>query len=173
MNPGYVITLDLQFLIQIGIQLVNTCIMCFLLYKILYKPVLNFLNSRKEKIANQIDTAQQKLNEAERLKAEYEVKLMDIEQERTDILEKARADALRNGQDIISKAKQEAEDLKNRAKLDIERAQENAKDQVKQQIIQVSAAISQKFIAAKITDAEQEKLIEDTIKDLEGVQWLN
>ena len=37
----------------------------------------------------------------------------------------------------------------------------------------VSAAVSEKFISAKMTDAEQEKLVEDTIRDLEGVTWQN
>ncbi len=172
-TTGYVITLDLQFLIQLGIQLINTCILCFILYKLLYKPVLGFLNARKDRIATQIDTANIKLKEADELKASYEAKLQDIEQERAGILENARAAALRNSQEILSEAKQEAENVKNRAMLDIQRAQDNAKEQVKQQIIEVSAAISQKFIASNITEAEQEKLVEDTINDLEGVQWLS
>lgn len=169
----YVITLDQQFLIQIGIQLINTCILCFILYRLLYKPVLNFLNARKERIAAQIDSAQLRLNEAEALKADYEAKLKDIEQEKLAILENARATAVRNSNDIISQAKQEAENVKSRAMLDIQRAEDNARDQIKQQIIEVSTAISQKFISANITEAEQEKLVEDTINDLEGVQWLS
>ncbi len=170
---GYVITLDSQFLFNLAVQLINTCIMCFILAKLLYNPVLNFLKARKERIANQIDEAQKALNEANTLKMQYQLKLEDIDHERSEILEKARADANKNSQQIISQAKTEAETLRQRAKLDIEREQEKARDEVKKQIIQVSSAISEKFIAAKISDAEQEKLVEDTIKDLEGVKWLS
>ena len=87
---SYVIMLDQQTLIQIAIQLINTCILCFALSKLLYKPVTKFLNDRKERVANQIDTAQNRLNEAEALKAEYEKKLKNIEVEKNTILEKAR-----------------------------------------------------------------------------------
>lgn len=173
MDGGYVITLDSQFVFSIIVQLINTCIMCFVLAKLLYNPVLNFLNARKERIASQIDEANKMLNEAKTLKMQYELKLEDIETERANILESARAAATKNSQQIITQAKEEADTIKNRAHLDIEREQEKAKAEVKKQIIDVSTAISEKFISAKITEAEQEMLVEQTIRDLEGVKWQN
>ena len=170
---GYVIMLDQQSLIQIAIQLVNTCILCFALSKLLYKPVTKFLNARKERVANQIDTAQNRLNEAEALKAEYEEKLKNIEVEKNTILEKARVQAKANGQQIVAEAKAEAENIHTRAMTDIKREEEKAKDEIKKQIIEVSSLVSGKFIAAKMTEEEQNKLVDDTISDLEGVKWQN
>ncbi|MBQ8942725.1 MAG: F0F1 ATP synthase subunit B [Firmicutes bacterium] len=173
MDGGYVITLDSQFVFSIVVQLINTCIMCFILAKLLYNPVLNFLNARKERIASQIEEANKMLDEAKTLKMQYELKLEDIETERSDILETARASAIKSSQQIISQAKEEADTIKNRAMLDIEREQAKVQDEVKKQIIKVSTAMSEKFIAAKISELEQEKLVEETIRDLEGVKWLN
>lgn len=170
---GYVIMLDQQTLIQIAIQLVNTCILCFALSKLLYKPVTKFLNARKERVANQIDIAQNRLNEAEALKAEYEEKLKNIEVEKNTILEKARVQAKANGQQIVAEAKAEAENIHTRAMTDIKREEEKAKDEIKKQIIEVSSLVSGKFIAAKMTEEEQNKLVDDTISDLEGVKWQN
>lgn len=170
---GYVIMLDQQTLIQIAIQLVNTCILCFALSKLLYKPVTKFLNARKERVANQIDTAQNRLNEADALKAEYEEKLKNIEVEKNTILEKARVQAKANGQQIVAEAKAEAENIHTRAMTDIKREEEKAKDEIKKQIIEVSSLVSGKFIAAKMTEEEQNKLVDDTISDLEGVKWQN
>ena len=173
MDGGYVITLDSQFVFSIVVQLINTCIMCFILAKLLYNPVLNFLNARKERIASQIEEANKMLDEAKTLKMQYELKLEDIENERSDILETARASAIKSSQQIISQAKEEADTIKNRAMLDIEREQAKVQDEVKKQIIKVSTAMSEKFIAAKISESEQEKLVEETIRDLEGVKWQN
>ncbi|MDO5388346.1 MAG: F0F1 ATP synthase subunit B [Clostridia bacterium] len=168
---GYVIMLDQQTLIQIAIQLINTCILCFALSKLLYKPVTKFLNERKERISQQIDTAQERLNEAEALKAEYENKLSNIESEKNYILEKARSQANKNSQQIIAEAKIEAQNIHNRAMTDIKREEEKAKDEIKKQIIEVSALVSGKFVAAKMTEEEQNKLVDETISDLEGVKW--
>ena len=141
--------------------------------KLLYKPVTKFLNARKERVANQIDTAQNRLNEAEALKAEYEEKLKNIEVEKNTILEKARVQAKANGQQIVAEAKAEAENIHTRAMTDIKREEEKAKDEIKKQIIEVSSLVSGKFIAAKMTEEEQNKLVDDTISDLEGVKWQN
>ncbi len=170
---GYVIMLDQQTLIQFAIQLVNTCILCFALSKLLYKPVTEFLAARREKIENQIDSAQAKLDEAEALKAEYENKLKNIESEKNYILEKARAQANKNSQQIIADAKQEAQTIHNRAMTDIKREEEKAKDEIRKQIIEVSAAMSGKFVSANISEEEQEKLVDETISGLEEVQWQN
>lgn len=170
---SYILTLDKQLLYQICIQLFNTLLLCGLLAWILYKPVLNFLNNRKEKIANQLNGAAQNLSDAEALKAQYEAKLSTIEAERTEILDAARATALQNSQDIIAEAKKEAENIRNRAMTDIQREQEKAKDEIKKQIIEVSTMISGRFVAKSMTETEQNMLLDDTIKDLEGVQWLS
>lgn len=168
---GYVIMLNQQTLIQMGIQILNTVILCAVLSWLLYKPVLKMLNERKAKIAGQIDSAEAKLSEADRLKTEYEEKLKNIEAERASILDAARAQANKNSQQIVTEAKGEAENIRNRAMLDIQREQEKAKDEMKNQIVEISSLISSKFIAEKMSDEEKDKLVEDTISGLEGVQW--
>lgn len=169
---GYVIMLDQQTLIQIAIQIVNTIILCFILNKLLYTPVTNFLAARKKKIADEIDSAQAKLDEADKLKAEYEAKLKSIDGEKREILEAARAEALKSSQQIVAEAKAEADVIKKRAMTDIEREQNKAKDEIKNQIIEVSSLISSRFISAKMTKEEQDKLIDDTISGLEDVEWI-
>ena len=165
MDSGYVIILNQQTVIQVIIQLINTAILCFILSKLLYQPVLKFLNARKEKISSQID-------KTEALKKEYEEKLKNIESERTAILQEARTTALKNSQIIISDAKTEATAIKDRANLEIERAEEKAKDDIKKQIVQVSTLMSEKFVAAKMTEDEQNKLVDETISDLEEIEWI-
>jgi F-type H+-transporting ATPase subunit b len=168
---GYVITLDKQLLIQILIQLINTGILCFVLSKLLYKPVLNFLKARKEKIAAQIDEADARLKEAEALKAQYEAKLKDIDNERNEILETARDAAKKNSRQIISDARKEADLIKNRAEKDISNEREKAKDDIKREIINVSTEMSRRFIAKQISSEEQNKLFDETIKELEELEW--
>jgi len=160
-------------LIQLGIQLFNTLILCLGLGFILYKPVINFLSARKEKIASQLSNAEIKLADANKLKAEYEQKLKSIEAERNQILDNARSRAKENEKQIITEAKKEAETLKNRAMLDIQREQEKAKDDIKNQIIDISSAMAEIFISKSIDKNEQNKLIEEVISDLGEIKWLS
>lgn len=171
MDTSFIITLDEQLLYSLLFQLLNTLILFIVLSWILYKPVLRALNKRKERIETQISDAQSKFTQADALKFEYELKLADIEKEKASILNQARARAKENEAQIISQAKQEAESIKNRALLDIQREQEKAKEQVRTQIIEVSSLLASKFISKNIDLAEQDKLIDDAIKDLGDVKW--
>ena len=89
------------------------------------------------------------------------------------ILGEARNRASLREQEIIAEAKAEAETLKNRAMVDIQREQEKAKDEIKKQIIEVSSIMAGKFIAETIDQKKQEKLVDEVISDLGDVKWLS
>lgn len=171
MDTSYIITLDEQLLYGIGFQLISTLVLCLILTWLLYKPVLKALNKRKERIETQISDAESKFSQADALKFEYELKLADIEKEKASILNDARTRAKENEAQIISQAKQEAEAIKNRVLVDIQREQEKAKELVRTQIIEVSSILASKFISKNIDLSEQDKLIDDAIKDLGDVKW--
>jgi len=158
---------------DLAFQLLNTCILCAVLSYLLYKPVKNMLASRKDKIENQISSAETQLAEATKMKALYEEKLKAVDKEKDIILSDARSKAVQREQEIIAEAKAEAEALKNRAMVDIQREQEKAKDEIKKQIIEVSSIMASRFVAASINQKEQDKLVNEVISDLEEVKWLS
>lgn len=170
---SYILTLDSSLLTGVIFQLISTGILCLLLFKILYKPVINFLENRKQKIETNIKEASEKLSQADQLKFEYEIKLKDIEKEKSSILEDARARAKQNEAQIIEEAKKEAEAIKNRAMLDIQREQEKAKEDIRLQIIETASLLANKFISKNINENEQKELIDNVIADLEEVKWEN
>lgn len=170
---SYILTLDSQLIYSVIIQLISISILCLILSKILYKPVTEFLQKRRERIENAINEANQKLTDADSLKAEYEIKLKEIEKEKATILEEARIRAKQNEATIIEEAKKEAEAIKNRAMVEIQREQDKAKEEIRLQIIEVSSLVASKFIAKNIDEAEQSKLVEQVIADLGEVKWQN
>lgn len=170
---SYILTLDKQMLYQIAFQLLNTIILCAVLSFLLYKPVLNFMQKRKERIQGQIDSAEEQLKSANSLKAEYENKLKEIENEKNEILDSARLRASQREKQIIEEAKKEAENLKNRAMVDIQREQEKAKDEIKKQIIEVSSLMASRFITESIDEKKQNELVDEVISDLGDVKWLS
>lgn len=168
---NFILTLDKQLLYSIIIELISTGILFLVLSKILYKPVTEFLQKRKDRIANDLMQASDKLTTAETLRASYEVKLEGIEKEKATILEDSRETAKAMANKIIEEAKVDAEQIKNRATLEIEREKEKAKNDVKVQIIEVSSLIASKFISEKIKDNEQDKLVDQVISDLGEIKW--
>lgn len=166
-----VLSFDATFLHELIFTWVNVGLVAFILYALLYKPVGNMLKSRQDRISGQIDDAEAQLKDARALKAEYETKLKDIEQERADILEKARKRGADKEDEIVQAARAEAQTLKDRAMLDIEREQNKAQDEMRRQIIEVSSLMASRFVKSSMDDEAKEKLLEASISDLGDVKW--
>ncbi len=169
----YMIDFSGQFLNDLGFQIISDIVIIFILAKLLYNPVREFLGSRKERIASNIKNAETSLTEANSLKAEYESKLANIEKERTEILDEARKVAKEQEAQIIAAAREEAEVLKNRAETAIKREEERARDDMRKNIIDLSTVLASSVIAKNIDEDTQNKLLDEVIEGLGEVKWQN
>jgi F-type H+-transporting ATPase subunit b len=107
------------------------------------------------------------------LKAEYESKLKNIEKEAEVILSEARQKALKNEARIIDEAKEEARRIIKHAQDEAELEKKHAMDDVKQEIIAVAALMAQKVVSASIDTTIQDKLVEETLKEMGDSTWLS
>lgn len=167
----FLIRLDADLVAQILFQWINTAIVIFILGKLLYNPVKKGLKDRRERIAKNIEDAEALLKNANDMKAEYETKLSGVSAERTQILEEARKFAKDAETDIIAGAKEEANIIKNRATLEIEREKEKAKDSMKAEIIEISTLIATRFVSETIDENTQNKLFDEVIESLGDTSW--
>jgi len=170
---GRLFALDQQTLISIAIQLLNICILAAALTYILYKPVQEFMARRTERISNELQTAEKRMAEADRLKAEYQKKLKEIDIERLKILEAAREEALNKSKHIIEEARAEALALRKRTEEMILAEKERLKMESKQYIIEVATLLAEKIVKEAIDSDIQDRLYEETIAELEEATWLN
>ncbi|MFA5449646.1 MAG: ATP synthase F0 subunit B [Clostridia bacterium] len=169
---GRLFGLDSQTLISTIIQLINAIILMVVLGFILYKPVRNFLKNRSDKISGQIKSAQDKMADAEQLKAEYEEKFSEIESERLKILEDAEVEAQNNGALIIEDAKAEAIVIRKRAEDAIAAEKQRLKKETAQYIIEVSSLMAEKFVKGSMDSQTESKIFDEAIAELEEMQWL-
>ena len=168
---GSVIALDTQLLIGIGIQLFNACLLCFLLAKILYKPVSEFMQKRTDRVESQMRQAEEDMAIAEELKIQYEKKLEDIEAERTDILNAARDLAVQRDRQMLAETEKDIKILKERATADIEADKLRLKDEVSVHILDVSLAVAGKFITQTIDKDVQDKMFKEAVAEMEDTAW--
>ena len=171
----------MERLFDLDVQLVNDVVLLaiavFFLFLImsnkLFNPARKLLQDRKDGIARDIADAKKDKEEAEKLKAEYEAKLKDINKERDAILAEARQKALKNETKIISDAKEEAAAIITRASEEAELEKKKVADEVKQEMISVAAVMASKVVAANIDTTIQNTLVEQTLKEMGESTWLN
>jgi F-type H+-transporting ATPase subunit b len=169
--PNRMFALDQQTIVQMIFVLVNAIVLAFVLSKLLYKPVLQILHDRKKRILSDVRAAEEDKAEALKLKAQYEKIMMDVEQEKQEILEAARKAATERKNEQLAEARSEAEAVKARAYKEIEMEQDRAKSEMKQAVINVSSVMVTKFLTQTIDADIHDQLFNETMAELEEISW--
>ena len=170
---GYprILDFDANTIMDAVVILINVAFIIFILSWLLYKPVLKFLNTRRERIAGELAQAAEEMKTAAENRTLYEGKLKNIAVERDDILEAARKLAGQKEADIIEEAGREAVLIMDRAKLEIEREKEKAKEEMRVQIIEVSSLLAERLLGGGMDEAVKDRLLNEAITELGDAVW--
>ena len=168
---GRILGFDTEFLIELGIQWLNTLILTVVLAKFLYKPVKKFMDNRSERIRRQLEDADAAKEKALSMKGDYEIKLRDIERERGSILDAARKQAQDKTDQVLAEARQNADMMRARAHKDIEMEQERVKDDMRKAIADLAVMLAGRFAAVSLDKQAQDKLIDEAISEAGEAKW--
>ena len=165
--------LDAQLLFDAVVMAVSMFVMFTLLSYLLFEPVRKVLEKRRQRVADDQETAKKEKEEATVYKEEYEQKLKEIDKEAEAILSEARKKAKKSEAQIIAEAKEEAARIAERASAEIELEKKRALDDMKQEMIAIASMMAGKVVAASIDTNIQESLIDETLKEMGEQAWLS
>ena len=111
------------------------------------------------------------MEDAGRLKAEYEERLKNIDREAEEILSSARKKALANESQILSQAKEEAARILERARMEAELEKQKMADNMKKEMISIASLMAGKVVSATVDTAVQNRLIEETLQEIGESTW--
>ena len=163
--------LDAQLLFDTVVMALSMLLLFTLLSYLLFNPVRDMLEKRKQRIVDDRETAKREKEEAICYKAEYEKKLQEVDIEVQEILSNARKKAMKNEAAIIAEAKEEAARIMARANAEIELEKKRALDDMKQEMITIASMMAQKVVSASIDTDVQESLIDETLKEMGESTW--
>ena len=172
-DQGRIFGLDAQLLFDILIQGLAVFLLFLFLSYILIEPVKKVIADRQAKIKGDLDSAAKDKAEAAKLKAEYDEKIKQADDEAEEILTAARKKAVKNEENIVAEAKEEAARIIKRAGQEALLEKNKVKDEVKQEIIGVATAMAGKLVEGSLDDAKQAELIDETLKEMGDNTWLN
>ncbi len=112
-------------------QIINFFIILFLLHKLFYKPVIQAMESRQERISEKQRDADEKMEHANELIAAYEDKMEEIEDQKKTILAEAKQEAQKEKERLIEEYKEEAQEKGNEYLNELEQDKENYLDEVR------------------------------------------
>lgn len=165
--------LDAQLLFDACVMAVSMFVMFTFLSYLLFEPVRKLLEERRQRIADEQETAKREKEEAITYKEEYEQKLKEIDKEAQEILSEARKKAMKNEAQIIAEAREEAARIIARANTEIELEKKRALDDMKQEMISIASLMAGKVVSASIDTSIQDSLIDETLKEMGEQTWLS
>ncbi len=147
-------------------QILNFLVLLAILAKFAYKPLLKAMDDRRNRIINDLDSAEQTRLDAEALKEQYAEQLAGARQEATEIVNKANQIAQNLHDELVEQARVEQEALMATSKERIEQEKQQALLDIRSEVIKLSTLIAGKIVNQKLNSANDQKLVADIADDV-------
>ncbi len=149
-------------------KVVNFAILVVILVKFLAKPMREYFRKRTELIEQSLKEAQEAKAMAEKALKEVEEKLRLKDEEMQRIVSTARASGEAEREQLIEQGKRMAEKIKEQAKENIAMELATAKEALRVEAAELALKLAEKKLKEELDEEVQRKLIEDSLKRLEG-----
>jgi F-type H+-transporting ATPase subunit b len=146
-------------------QIINFIVLVMLLFRFLFKPVVQALDKRSNHIQDELAKIEKTKSEAEEVKKNYEEESKKIHEKYQEILELANQDAAKIKSKIIDEAYQEGEKIKKtyeeKARLEVEKFF----TELKMDIVSISTEIAEKILKEHVDINVQDELIDHLLEE--------
>jgi F-type H+-transporting ATPase subunit b len=150
-------------------QIVSFCIVCYLLQRFAYKPVLNMLGERRKQIEEGVANTKKIADDLAQAEARRQQTLTDTNEQINKLLEEARAAAARVKDEEVQKAIAAAEQIlaksRQAAQQDYARMLADLKREIGRLVVEATTTVTGKIL----TQEDQRRLEEETAAQLAGV----
>lgn len=148
------------------VQLLALIVVIIIVMVLLFKPVKKTLNKRNDYIEQQILQAKENnvLSEQNRVQSEQEI--IDARKKSSEIIESANKIAEAQKAQIISEAHDSVRKLKLNAEEEIQKAKQEAMDDVRNEIVNVALEASKELLKREINEGDSEEFVKDFLKEV-------
>ncbi len=146
-------------------QIINFVILFGLLYLVAYKPIMRMLDERSRKVRESMEQTEYIKEQAARAEEEATKRIEAAAREGQEVV----ARAVRTGEDVRrgaqQEAKQEAESLIARARLEIQRERDGAVDELRKEFADLTVLAAGKVIDRSLDKKAHRQLIDKVLEE--------
>lgn len=150
--------------------LVTFIIVAFVLRRSAWGPILKAVEEREKGIANAVESAKRERAEAEKLLGEQKTAIAAARSEAAEMMRKNQADMEKFREELMGKARAEAESLKADARKTIEDERVKAVTELKGYSVTLAVQIAEKLLEEKLDAAKHQALAEKFVAELTSKQ---
>lgn len=138
-------------------------LLLLILGRFAWRPIARGLEKREQRIAEEIDSAQQTNVQARQLLGEYQQKLAASGEEIRQMLENARQEAEKAGRAIVEKARDESRAAQQRHLEELERATDDTLKELAERSAGLAVELAGKIVRAQLDPNAHARLIEQAV----------
>jgi F-type H+-transporting ATPase subunit b len=142
----------------VGAQLLNFLVLAWLLKRFLYRPILDALDAREQRIAAELADADAKRAEADKERDEFQHKNEAFEQQRAALLSKATDEAKVERARLLDEARQAADALSTKRQETLRNEAHNLNQAISRRTQQEVFAIARKALSDLATTSLEERM---------------
>lgn len=143
----------------------NLLILCLLIKKFLFKPVMNILEARQKEIDDIYGAADKDRSDAAALKSEYDRRMSGARAEADGIVRTAMDSARRKSERIVGEANDQAVRLKQKAQSEIEQEKRKAFAELQGELSGMAVDIASRVVGREINERDQQALVDEFIRN--------
>jgi F-type H+-transporting ATPase subunit b len=147
--------------------LITFALAVVILWKYAFGPLQGVIDERRAQIRESLETAEATREEAARLLEEYKETLASVRAEAEEILDRSRKAGEATRSEIVGEARGEAERAVAKGQEQIERDMRAALKEIREQIADLTMQATEKVIGKSLTDADQRRLLDEALRDLD------
>lgn len=147
-------------------QVLNFCILAFLLYRFAVKPILRTLDARQQQIADGLKYADDMKVALAKTEEQCSDLLKKASYEAKKIIDKAEESAETYMQNVVHQARLSSEDLLKKAHADIERERKQMMEDIRHSTVELVLKTTEAVLATQLSQEERVKFQETSLKML-------
>ncbi|MFQ5613458.1 MAG: F0F1 ATP synthase subunit B [Anaerolineae bacterium] len=146
--------------------LVNFAILAFFLQRYAFKPVLNMLDQRRQRIAEGLGAAEKAQQEAAAQRAEFEKELAKARQQAADQASKIAQETEKMREQILADARKEAEEIVARAREQVEVERQQVQADMQRQVVNLTIDLTRKVVGQSLDEGAQRQMINQFLAEM-------
>ena len=141
-------------------------LLLLVLRKAAWQPMIEGLHKREESIRGSVEEARRTRDEMEQLRAHFKSELDAAYAKIPQLMDDARRDAQRMAEELRAKAMADIQAERTRLRLELDRAHDQALQDLSTHAAQLATLISAKAIGRSLTEDDHRRLIDEALAEI-------
>ena len=138
--------------------------------KAVWRPILDSVTEREQRIRADIERAEKANAEAAALRQRYESQLAESQRQMQELVSQARSEAERSRAELVSAARAEADRIVAKGRQDLAGETDRLREQLRSEVAALSVDVAEKIISRSVDKKLADEILKESLQSVSGAK---